>query len=238
MTVTLRDPTGAETLDIMALAPRYNAWQYERIAPFMGRRICELGSGIGNMSAHIRTAAPERLLLTDTDEHYLERLRTLYAEDPAVRVERLEMPDGGAGDRFRDERLDTIVALNVLEHIEDDLGTLRSAHDMLVPGGRLVLLVPALPVLHGTLDRELGHYRRYTRGSLGETIRRAGFSLQHLRFFNLVGSFGWFVVARMQRKRVIPAASLRAFEHLVPALRLEDHVRIPFGQSLIAVATR
>lgn len=238
MTAALRDPTGAETLDIMALAPRYNAWQYRRIAPYMGRRICELGSGIGNMSAHIRAAGPDRLLLTDTDADYLARLRTQYAADPVVRVEHLEMPDLEAGERLGPERLDTVVALNVLEHIEDDLGTLESAYRMLVPGGRLVLLVPALPVLHGTLDRELGHYRRYTRRSLAGVVRSAGFTLRTLRFFNLVGSVGWFVVARLQRRRVIPVSSLLAFERLVPALRLEDHVRIPFGQSLIAVATR
>jgi SAM-dependent methyltransferase len=234
----LRDPTGAETLDIMSEAPRYNTWQYERIAPYLGRRVCELGAGIGNMSAHLRAGGPEHLLLTDTDSDYLARLRRVYAGDPVVRIDRLELPDASAGERFRDDRLDTIVALNVLEHIEDDENTLRSAREMLLPGGRLVLLVPALPLVYGRLDRELGHFRRYTRRSLAGVILRAGFRLDRLHYYNIVGSFGWFFVARVLRRRVIPVGQLRAFERLVPLLRHEDRVRLPFGQSLIAVATR
>jgi SAM-dependent methyltransferase len=229
------DQAGAETLEIMSAAPQYNRWQYSRVARYLGRRICEVGAGIGNMSSLILGGSPELLVLTDTDLYNQEALRRRFESATNVIVDELTLPDRSAGRRFQEYELDTVVALNVVEHIADDVEALRSIATMLRPRGRVVVLVPAMPALFGSLDRELGHQRRYTRGSLIRTISAAGFQVQSAFYFNLLGMLGWWFNARVRTAPRIPAAQLRYFETLVPILRMEDHLPLPFGQSVIAI---
>lgn len=235
MTIGPADKAGAETLEIMSAAPRYNRWQYSRVAPYLGRRICEVGAGIGNMSSLILGGSPDLLVLTDTDSQYRDTLRQRFHSIPSVVVEELTLPDASAGDRFQHYELDTIVALNVIEHISEDLEALRSVARMLRPGGRAVILVPAAPALFGSLDHALGHQRRYTRASLTRQINAAGFQVQAVFHFNLVGMLGWWVNARLRQAPRIPREQLRYFEKLVPILRMEDYLPLPFGQSVIGI---
>jgi SAM-dependent methyltransferase len=231
------DPAGAETLEIMQAAPRYNRWQYSRVAPYLGRRICEVGSGIGNMSTLILGGAPELLVLTDTDSSYREALRQQFGDRRDVVVEELTLPDKSAGNRFQRYGLDTVVALNVIEHIAEDLEALKSMAAMLRPGGRAVVLVPAFQELFGSLDYELGHIRRYIRSNLSQRMSEAGFKVERTFYFNLVGTVGWWVNARVRKVPRIPIEQLRYFDTLVPMLRLEDRVPLPFGQSVIAIGS-
>jgi SAM-dependent methyltransferase len=229
------DTAGAETLAIMQAAPRYHAWQHRRVAPFLGRRIAEIGSGVGNMSQHLLRGRPELLVLTDTDASYRAALRDQFDGDRSVDVQTLTLPDDQSAERFREYRLDTVVAFNVLEHIAEDVAALGSIARMLMPGGRIVVLVPALPSLYGSLDVELGHARRYTRRTLATAINGAGFSVERVFYFNLLGCLGWWLSARLRRQPRIPVQQLRIFDALVPLLRLEDLISLPLGQSVIGV---
>ena len=219
----------------MQAAPAYNRWQYDRISPYLGRRICEIGAGIGNISAILRQVSPELLVLTDTDPYYRETLRSNFGSFPEVVVDELTLPDRLASVRFQRYRLDTVVALNVLEHITDDVEALRSIAGLLGTGGRAVILVPALPFLHGSLDVELGHRRRYTRQSLSERMRLAGFRVERMFYFNLVGTLGWLINARVRKVARLPLRQVRAFDRAVPLLRLEDRIPLPIGQSVIGI---
>ncbi len=225
------DQVGAATLERMAAAPRYNRWMFDRLRPWVGRRVLEIGAGIGNMSAFF--ADRERVVLTDTEPYYLGRLRERFADRPQVSVAELRLPAVSPG--LVAERLDTVVCLNVLEHIEDDRAALRAMHDLLAPGGRLVLLVPSLRGLFGTLDEALGHFRRYVPDELAEKLPAAGFRLRHLEYFNLAGVPGWWVAGRVLRRRLIPTGALRWYEALVPLFRLERLLPWRIGQSLVAI---
>jgi SAM-dependent methyltransferase len=226
-----RDRVGARTLEQLAAAPNYNRWMFDRLRPWVGRHVLEVGSGIGNMSAFFLDRA--RVMLTDTDPAYIERLRERFAAHPHVAVARLYLPvvDGA----LAAERFDTIICLNVLEHVEDDHTSLVVMRRLLAPGGRLVLLVPALRALYGTLDAALGHYRRYSRRELAAKFRAAGLTVRHLEYFNLAGIPGWWLTGRLLRRTLIPAASLRWYDALVPLFRLERLLPWRIGQSLIAV---
>lgn len=232
------DLAGAETLEIMAAAPRYNAWQFDVIAPWVGRRVLEVGSGIGNMSAQIVAAGRERVVLTDMDAWYREQLRTRFVGRPEVQVDELTLPDHEAAARYRALGLDTIIGLNVVEHIADDVGALRSMGALLAPGGRTIVLVPALPGIAGSLDEELGHFRRYTKSSLAAVMAAGGLVLERVFWFNRLGTFGWWLNARVRRARRIPIRQLKSFDLLVPILRYERFIPLPFGQSLIAIGRK
>jgi SAM-dependent methyltransferase len=229
------DVAGAQTLEIMASAPRYNAWQYEAIAPYLGTRVLEVGSGIGNMSLHLVEGRRDLVILTDTDEWYREQLRARFGTRSNVVVGSLTLPDDQAPLAFAQYRLDTVVALNVVEHIPDDVGALRTMGALVGRGGRIVVLVPALEALFGSLDRELQHQRRYTRRTLRAAVEAAGLRVEALLWFNFVGTLGWWWNARVRRTPRIPADQLRMFDALVPLLRLERYLPLPCAQSLIVV---
>src|SRR5262252_2337225 len=174
------DPVGIETLErLAAAAPRYNRWLIERVLPWVGRRVLEIGAGVGTMSAFLTDR--ERVVLSDTNTGYLERLRARFADQPHVRVVPLRLPATN-GD-LQAERLDTIICLNVLEHVRDDELSLGTMFQLLQPGGRLVLLVPSLPAIYGTLDTALGHFRRYTPAELRRKYGAVGFQMRHLEYF-------------------------------------------------------
>ena len=191
----------------------------------------EIGSGIGNLSSFLIDR--ERLVLSDTREEYLDRLRKRFAQHPNVAVERLYLPNEHGA--LAGQRFDTIICLNVLEHVEDDRGSLQAIRAMLLPQGRLVLLVPALPALYGTMDRALGHHRRYRRRALAALLRATGYTVAHIEYFNLAGVPGWWFAGRVLRRPMIPAGSLKLYDALVPLFRLERLLPWRLGQSLVAI---
>jgi SAM-dependent methyltransferase len=236
--ISPRDASGLRTLEIVSEAPRYNAWMYETIAPWVGRRVLEVGSGIGNMSEQLLRGKPEHLVLTDIDPWYQEQVRSRFGSRAEVRVDGLELPDGSAAVRFGKDRIDTVVALNVVEHIEHDVEAVRSMADIVAPGGRVVILVPAIQALFGEMDRELGHFRRYSKRSLTRVITAAGLHVERMMWFSRFSILGWWFNGRIRRQRFIPVGQLRLLDAMVPVLRMERFLPLPFGLSLIAVGTR
>jgi SAM-dependent methyltransferase len=204
---------------------------FDRIRPWVGSTVLEIGSGIGNLSAFL--VDRERVVLTDTREEYLARLRRRFANHPNIGVAHLYLPDddrGVAGQRF-----DTVICLNVLEHVADDTTSLAAIRKLVEPRGRLVLLVPALPAIYGAIDRALGHHRRYTRRDLIAKLDQTGFRLAHMEYFNLAGIAGWWWAGRVLHRQTIPEGSLKLYDALVPLFRLERLLPWRVGQSLIAV---
>ena len=225
------DPAGAATLERLAEAPRFNRWMFDRVRPWVGDRVLEIGSGIGNLSQFLVDRAS--VVLTDTAPEYLERLRGRFGQMPGVEVMRLYLPH--IEEPVAQRRFDTIVCLNVLEHVADDDLSLAAMSRLLDRRGRLILLVPALPGLYGSLDRALGHVRRYTPRELRTKFDRAGLRMRHLEYFNLAGLPGWWLAGRVLRRAIIPAGSLRLFDALVPLFTLERFLPWRLGQSLIAI---
>ncbi len=227
-----RDDDGFTTLQRVETLKRYNAYTWEMIQPYVGRRVLEVGSGTGVITRYLATR--ERVVATDVDTDYLELLRRTFAGSPNVEVRPLDLgrlADEGAPH----EAFDTIVCSNVLEHIEDDMRALSALRGLLVPGGRVILVVPALRPLYGSIDKAIGHYRRYVRDEIAEKLAAAGLTVEHVRYFNLFGVPGWFLNARVLGRRSVPGFQARVNDRLVPLLRLERWFRPPLGMSLLAV---
>lgn len=234
---TPADDVGAETLRRMAGLEAYNRWLHERFDAWLGQRILEIGSGIGNQTRYF--ANRERVVASDIDPYYVNDLRSRFVDRPNVRVASFRFPLTEADrDDLRAERIDTIVCLNVLEHIEDDRSTLLDAAAVLPPGGHLVLLVPAMPALYGTLDVNLQHFRRYEKEPLRTLLRETGFESDDLRFVNRLAVFGWWLSSRVLKRKVLPKDQLAMFKLMMPLLRLEEKRPPSFGLSLLALARR
>lgn len=226
---------GRETLLRMETVRRYNDWIFERIRPSLGDRILEVGSGIGNITR--KMLYKDRVIASDISEEYLQTLRKRFVEGERLKITRFDLNECDAV-RVRPERIDTIVCLNVLEHINDDAAALRCFHEIIRPGGRLVLLVPACKALYSRMDSGLEHFRRYSRSELCRKIDAAGFTLESVSFLNLPGAVGWFINGRILRRKILPRHQMKLFNILSPFLKMENHVGIPFGLSLLAVGKK
>ena len=218
----------------MQKVSRYNRWMWEQLEPYVGRRVLEVGAGVGNMTRFL--LGRERVVATDLDPKYLQILHHLFDPYSHVTITPFDLNDGSLPPSA--ERMDTVLCLNVLEHIEDDERALRQFHDLLDPGGRLVLLVPALQTLYGSLDRALDHFRRYDAAELAGKLERAGFRIERRFFFNLLGVPGWYLNSRVLKRTSFPPVQLALYDRLVPLFRLESKFRLPVGMSLIAIAEK
>jgi SAM-dependent methyltransferase len=218
----------------MAQATRYFAWQSAMAKAALGRRVLEIGCGLGNFTEQLRDR--ECVVGLDVDDACIARHQQRFANTPHIRSFVLDALDPALLE-LRRERLDSVACLNVLEHIEDDLGLLRRMQELLPTGGRVVLMVPAFMALYGPIDRNLGHYRRYTRASLRDAAAQARLGVREMRFMNTVGFFGWWVNAKILRKTEQSEEQIAVFDRwVVPVMsRVENVVAPPFGQSLFVV---
>ena len=218
-------------------APNYNRWLAGAFRKWAGARVLEIGAGIGTITAHL---APGRELVTafEIDPFYVRRLKNRFRGSPQVEPYQgdVAMADWKA---LQARRFDTIVLSNVLEHIPDDAGAVQTFAKILPAGGALILFVPALPALFGSLDEAVGHHRRYTATSLRAVLEKNGFEVEVLQWMNLVGIPGWFVNGTVLKRRVLPPLQVRLYDLLAPTLAsLEAQTKLPVGLSLLAVGRR
>jgi SAM-dependent methyltransferase len=218
----------------MTRAANYFAWQRRLVIPVIGRRVIEVGCGIGNFTGALLDR--ELVIALDVEPACCDRLRARYPDRPNLRVMTAEPGSRSFAD-LAGCGPDTCVCLNVLEHIEDDGLALAAMAEVLVAGGVVVLLVPALPALYGPIDRNLGHYRRYRRAGLTALAQSAGLHIEKLRYVNAIGFFGWWMNARLFRREAQSASQIAIFDRwIVPwQARLEAIAPPPFGQSLFAI---
>lgn len=193
-----------------------------------------MGAGIGTITAQI-AGGRELVIALEVEREYVDKLTDRFALAPNVRP---YLADVSVADwsHLKEDRLDSILLSNVLEHIPDDGAAVRGFREILPAGGRLVLLVPALQQLFGSMDEAVGHHRRYTPATLRAVLEANGFRVATLEWMNVVGIPGWFLNGRVFKRRQIPALQLKMYDAVAPLLaRLESRVRLPIGMSLFAV---
>lgn len=223
----------SEVLEDLRSAVNHLGWVVSLTEPWLGDDPLEVGSGLGDAAA--RWAATGRpVTASEADPGRLAQLRRRFKDHGTVQVRELAVPIRESG------TYSAVVALNVLEHIEDDVAALQDFARLLRPGGRIVLVVPAFTRLMSRFDREIGHFRRYRVGPLTATLRAAGLRPVRVRYFNLLGFFGWLVFVKALRGAPREGLPLKIYDKLiVPVLRrVEARVRVPFGQSVLAVAEK
>jgi SAM-dependent methyltransferase len=227
----------ADSLDTLARLHAYNRWIFRALRPHLAGDVLEVGCGIGNMTAHLAEAA-DRLVGIDPVRAFTDRFARRFADRSHVDVRRCWL-DELAEPTVDARRFDRVVSCNVLEHIDDDVAALRQMAAQLRPGGKVVVFVPAGPVAFGRLDRELGHYRRYTRRSLRAAMRAAGLSWQGGEYFNRVGLLSWWINSVLLRRRRVPMRQAALGNRLVGMARVIDRCTpLPWGQSVLGVGVK
>lgn len=221
-----------QVLEGLSAAVNYRDWICDLASPHLGPRPVEIGSGNGDY-AQAFAERGHRIVASEAERSRRTALQHRFATDDRIEVRDIRLPLGETDER---REFTGAVAINVLEHIEDDLGAVRSMSELVEPGGSVVLFVPAFPIAMSRFDREVGHFRRYRRPELVELLRQAGLTDVRAHYVNLPGLFAWILLMRLGRQRPGEGFALRVFELLVPLLRrIEDRWRPPFGQSLFAV---
>lgn len=225
---------GVNVLEVLEGADSYNKWIADRLKPYIFPPALEIGAGIGNISAFFTNL--NEITLTDFDESLVSELNRRFKGAKNVRTEVLDIQKDFAKikNKFR-----TVYSVNVLEHIKDDEKALRNIYDLLERKGKVVILVPAKRFAYTDLDKDLGHYRRYEKLELAEKLKKAGFMVKEISFFNAAGLASWIVRDKISKGQSLRPYQVKLFDLVVPLLKiLEPRRGMPIGISLIAVGEK
>jgi SAM-dependent methyltransferase len=222
-----------EVLDTLQDAKNYSGWIQELIAPHINGRILEVGAGRGTYSTFF--ADRGHLTALEPSAAHCEVLRERLHDYPSAVVINAQLDGTAAPGSY-----DTVVCLNVLEHIADDHRALNDIYEALAPGGKIILWVPAFEALYSSFDRQIGHFRRYRRNELQALIHNVGFQQVAARYTNLPGFFAWWMVVKMLRIKPTAGRLSAIYDRwFIPVIRrVERFARPPLGQSLLVVAQR
>jgi len=223
-----------QTLKSFALTHNYNKWIYEIFRPYMGRNVLEVGCGIGNLSQYFLGAC-DKLVGVDTSIFFIQHLKIDY---PEMEIYNFDITDEKVLS-LESKKFDTIVAVNVLEHIKDDEKALSNMFKLLQPEGHLLLFVPALNCLFGSLDEGVSHFRRYDKKQLRHKVERTGFKVEKIFYGNLLGILGWVINGKILKRKNFPIMQPIVFDKFVPLLaRIEKSLVPPIGLNLAAIVRK
>ena len=228
---------GKENLELLSSQDAFNDWMFEEIAPFVKGSVLEVGSGIGNFSQKLLDLKKGRVIVSDFDGHYLDLLKKKFSANNRVSVAKLDLNNSADFKRIGENKVDSIVCLNVLEHVRDDLAALNNMKNVVSKGGRVIILVPAHKWLFNSIDEAIFHKRRYTKKELQALGHQSGMKLVRLHYFNFFSIFGWILSGHILRKKGPSKKGLSALNFLVPAIKSFEKIvlRRKLGLSLIAV---
>lgn len=237
----IKDQVGKETLDVIANADSFNKWMYETIKPYSKGTVLEIGSGIGNISK-LFLKDNFKILLSDLRPEYCKILNEKFEKQKTfLGAIRIDLSHLNFENEYAEhlESYDTVFALNVVEHIQNDMLAITNCKKLLKPGGNLIILVPAFQALYNNFDKHLGHYKRYTSSDLKTLFIKNKFEIISTKFFNLAGIAGWYFSGKILRENSIPEGQMTLYNYLVPIFRIFDKIALNrIGLSVITVGRK
>lgn len=223
--------TGHENLELISQSHRFNDWMYEEILPSLYGDILEIGSGIGTFSEKLINDFPKsNLTFTDISPVYVELLKKKFdSSNKNMAVYRLDLNERIDYEKIGYKKFDSILAVNVLEHVENDEFAFTQLYDMLNEKGTLVVLVPCHKFLYNVIDKNIGHHRRYTKKELEHKVRKAGFIVDETFYFNTVGLIGWYLNGNLLMNPRVSGTGLKVLDTVVPVLKYAERL---FGKRI------
>ncbi len=226
MSIKNHDIIGSDTLAIIASADKFNEWMYQTIKPYLVSDILEIGSGIGNISKFVINDK-YRISLSDYNLAYQEHLIQTFGQldnVSAIYNIDLQRKDFKKAYSHLEGKFNCIFLLNVIEHLGDDTLAVDFCHFLLKKEGNLITLAPSYQWLFCNLDKNLGHYRRYTIKTLSKTFSSDNFIIKKKFYFNAVGVLGWFFSGKILRQQKLKKKEFKLFNKLVPVFKLADKI--------------
>lgn len=219
-------------LESMSFAQNYHNWIYENIETELGNKIAEIGSGVGNFTEFLLRNGHARI---DAYEPCTKmHLNNKFSKNPRVNCinSNFELVSKSC-----DYKYDSVIFINVLEHIQQDLDAIKNAYNITRPGGKLIIFVPALQFLYSKFDRSIGHYRRYQKSELTKLVQNASFKIMSCEYFDSIGIVPWFVFMKVMRQGLSSRNTFTYDTFVVPWLKiLEKKISPPLGKNLLLIA--
>lgn len=214
-------------LELDSQSHRFTSWLYNEISPGLKGDILETGSGLGTYSEKIIKNKPptSHIMLTDIAPSYIEALANKFSSNNnSISVSKLDLDRKEDYEKIGYGKFDSILAMNVLEHVENDEFALQQVYKMLKDQGTMVLLVPCHKFLYNTLDIKAGHFRRYTKKELEYKVSKTQFIIQRIFYFNTLGIVGWYLNGSFAKSPQINGTAYKIFDRLVPVSRCVERL--------------
>lgn len=226
-----------ENLKLVSEMPNYNRWVFNNIEPYLGERILEIGCGVGNITQFLRNK--NLVVGVDVNDRGLKELKERFTHQKNFIFLKGDMSKRRNMLKLRIHNFDTVLCLNILEHIRDDRACLKEMNGLLKEEGRIILLCPSYPSLFGTIDKVDGHYRRYSKKDLVTKVDEAGFKIKKVFYMNVLGILGWVLHGRILKRKVHVKSHFKLLNYLSNLLmHLEKIINPPFGLSIIVVGVK
>ncbi|HEY0658765.1 MAG TPA: class I SAM-dependent methyltransferase [Pyrinomonadaceae bacterium] len=228
-------------LEAMSFAVNYHNWILDEFRPFLGVNIVEVGSGTGSFSKLLLREKPEVLNLVEPSEMFTYLKQNISQIETAAQTSFYQAIFAEVRDTIAERKKpDSIIYVNVMEHIEDDLAEFEMIYDTLAPGGRCFIFVPALMSLYGEFDRKIGHFRRYTKTELERKCAAAGFKVLKSKYFDFAGIFPWYVKYKLLKSDSLESGAVEAYDkYAVPLIsRFESFFNFPVGKNILLIAEK
>lgn len=228
-------------LEAMSFAVNYHRWILDEFKDLLGKSVVEVGAGTGSFSEMILRTAPESLSLIEPSDLFAELRQRIQTNGAGPRVKFYNSVFAAvAAEIAAAQKPDSIIYVNVLEHIENDAAELRLIYDSLVPGGRCFIFVPALMALYGEFDRKLGHFRRYRKDELERKCESAGFRVLKSKYFDFAGVVPWYVNYRLLNAQGLGGGAVSLYDKLVVPVfrRLESLISAPVGKNILLIGEK
>ncbi len=223
-------------LEAMSFAKNYHRWILDEFREFIGKNVAEVGAGTGNFSEFLIDSGIENLAAFEPSENMFSQLSEKFKSNKKVSCKNSYFEDQS---HLYNNVFDSIMYINVLEHIENDSEALKHAHQSLRPNGHLLIFVPALKFLFSELDKKVGHFRRYTKGELENVITSSGFNMKTIKYVDIAGIIPWYI-AFVLLKKTTTTSNVSAYDKLIVPImkKIELNITPPIGKNLIAIAQK
>ncbi len=223
-------------LERMGRLKSYNEWVFSQIKDYLGDSVWEVGSGEGAYSQYMTGA--KFLVLSDIIDDYLKVLKGKFDDFENVTIEKIDLVSDDYK-KLSNYNIDTVVCINVLEHIGPHLKAMRNIYKTLQPGGRLLFIGPHHPFLYGSLDKHANHFRRHTRRQMAPSLNKIGFKIEKILVFNLLAAFNWFFQGRVLKRKIISSGNLDWCEKFLPFAKFIDLINpFPIGLNIVVIARK
>jgi 2-polyprenyl-3-methyl-5-hydroxy-6-metoxy-1,4-benzoquinol methylase len=229
-------------LEAMSFAINYHQWILQIFSPFIGTRIVEVGAGTGSFSEMILQKNIQSMSLVEpSTEMYKTLGERMNHIKSRVQIETYNSIFIDVADHIKSsQQPDSIVYVNVLEHIADDVAELQAVHRTLAPNGRVFIFVPALRWLLGSFDQQIGHFRRYAKKELEEKCRQVGFKILESKYLDFAGIVPWWIKYRLLKSNTMEPGLIAVYDkYFIPVAKvIESQLKLPIGKNIILIAEK